>query len=187
MIDMYSEEVRQEPFPAYAEIRRLGSAVYNRSQKVWHVGRYDDAVEVLGNDELFSSEIRGFESTLIYADGAAHDRVRKLILPAFLASRIQVFDRRIQALADSLVSQFEKQGEFDFVEDLAVKIPANVVAWMLGIGAERTEEFRRWTTAIVDAGHKRLIPPGKKAGLRNSCAFGTNSPASKGKLKLWQQ
>lgn len=166
MIDLYTDTVRQNPYPAYEEIRRIGSAVYNKNRKVWHVGRYDDAVEVLSNSEQFSSVFGGFESTLIYTDGAAHDRARKLIMPAFSASRIKAIDGRLQELADGLASQAAEQNEFDFVDDLASKIPANVVAWMLGISDERVDDFRRWTEAIVEGGAKRLTPVIKKSRLR---------------------
>ena len=155
MIDMNSEEVRQNPYTAYDEVRRAGSAVYDSKRSMWYAGRYNDVSEILRNHKCFSNRETGFESTLHGADGALHTHTRNIVQPAFTAERVCELGTAIRSLVDELVACIAEQDECELIEDLAARIPAAVVAWLLGIDDTRREDIRRWSSAIVRGGTTR--------------------------------
>ena len=156
-INLITEEVRQNPYPAYDEVRRAGSAVYDPHRNLWYVGRYDDVFEVLRNNECFSNKITGVESTLLGADGTLHARARNIVRPAFTADRVAALDGAIRSFVEKLAARIAERDECELIEDFAVLIPTTGIAWMLGIDDTRPGDLRRWSAAILEStGARRL-------------------------------
>jgi cytochrome P450 len=155
MTDLYSEGVRQNPYPAYDRVRRRGSAVRDSRRNVWYVGRYVDAATVLRDAATFSNNETGVEPTLTGADGILHVRSRSLMQPAFSAARIAELDQQIHRLAVDLTERATKKGKCEYVEELASRMPAAVAAWLLGVEETRVDDICRWSRAIVLGGSGR--------------------------------
>ena len=98
-------------------------------------GRYGDAQEVFLDTERFSSELpkgRGFEKfdkymgiqVLAQTDGAAHGRIRKLLMPAFSSSSLTRLEERITELVDGMLDQIEGRAgdSFDAMRDYGARI-----------------------------------------------------------------
>ena len=151
MINLRAAAVRQNPYPAYAEVRAAGPAVRGQRGTVWYVGRHANAMDVLRDADIFSSKFDGFATTLLRQDGAAHLRVRKRLMAAFSNARINGLREPVTALANKLVKRAYNETSFDFVENIAVEVPATVIAWMLGLGNDRVSDFRRWSHSIMFA------------------------------------
>lgn len=155
MINLNSEEVRQNPFPAYEEVRRTGAAVYDSKRNIWYVGRYDDVSGILRNHECFSNRETGFEPTLHGADGTFHIRVKNIVQPAFTAERVAEMGAAIRSLVNDLITQIAERDHCELIAELASKVPAAVVAWLMGIDESRVDDIRRWSSAIVRGGTSR--------------------------------
>ena len=160
MINLNSEEVRQNPFPAYEEVRRIGAAVYDSKRNIWYVGRYNDVSGILRNHECFSNRKTGFESTLHGADGTFHTRIRNIVQPAFTAERVADLGAAVQSLVNDLITRIAERDNCElinssFITELASRIPASVVAWLMGIDETRVDDIRRWSSAIVRGGTSR--------------------------------
>lgn len=157
-IDLNSGEVRQNPYPAYDEVRRAGHAVYDPWRNLWSVGRYDDVFEVLRNNEIFSNKVTGVESTLGGADGTSHTRSRNIVRAAFSAERIAALDGAIRSLAEKLASRIAGRETCEFMGEYAVLIPTTVIAWMLGLDDTRPGDLYRWSAVIIEsAGARRHV------------------------------
>jgi cytochrome P450 len=87
-IDPYSNEVLIDPWRTYAELQRLGSAVWLTKHQMFAVTRYDSVVQALKDTSAFSSAsgvmmnddmnqvLRG---NTLCSDGADHRRLRRII------------------------------------------------------------------------------------------------------------
>lgn len=54
-IDLFSEEVLQEPYLTFKTLRDLGPAVYLTRYEMWFLGRYDQVRAALSDWQTFSS------------------------------------------------------------------------------------------------------------------------------------
>jgi len=64
-IDVYSDEVLDDPYPHYGILRELGPAVWLPRNQLWAISRHKDVREALRNHQVFSSAhgVAGNEAT----------------------------------------------------------------------------------------------------------------------------
>lgn len=115
-------------------------------------GRYQDAYEVFTDVTRFSSELpngRGFEKfdkymgiqVLAQMDGEAHDRIRKLLMPAFSSAAMEHLEGKVTHIVDSMLDQIDRAGQaFDGMKDYGAKI---IVAALLDAMLDLTEEQKQ--------------------------------------------
>ncbi len=125
------------------------------------VSRYDDVTHVLRHPEIFSSKAMGgmddpdaeafhpTQGSLIGIDPPEHTHHRAIVNRGFTPRRISALEPRIRKLADELVSAFEPRGYCDLVEEYSNPIPVAMIAELLGLPAERREDFKRWSGALI--------------------------------------
>ena len=120
------------------------------------VTRYDDVVHVLKNPSLFSSSaigmnVRGRETrTVINTDPPLHTDLRGLVNRAFTPRMVADMEPRIREITAGLLDAIAATGETDIVRDLAVPLPVTVIAELLGVDPALREDFKRWSTAVVN-------------------------------------
>lgn len=91
---------------------------------------------------------------LIMSDPPDHTRLRRLVNKGFTPKMIGQLEGRIREIATRMVDEMiaaGARGEADFVAHLACPLPVIVIAEMLGIPAERREDFKRWSDSVVGA------------------------------------
>lgn len=90
---------------------------------------------------------------LIASDPPDHTRMRRLANKGFTPKEIARLERRVRTLCeelvDALIARSRSSGGADLVADLAFPLPVIVIAEMLGIPAERRDDFRRWSNDMV--------------------------------------
>lgn len=150
-------DVRQNPYPFYAALRREAPVCYSDPPGMWLICGYDDVVSVAHRHGEFSSVAmkrqqgsgeRGVQS-VITTDPPVHTRLRGILQREFTARQLARLRPRIEVLADELVSRMLARGRFDFVEQFAIPFPVTVIAEMLGIAPERREAFKWWSDCMV--------------------------------------
>lgn len=126
------------------------------------VGRYADVHKVFSDTETFASEMPrgpGWEQFnkimdaqfVTQMDGAQHARVRRLLMPAFSARRIEQLKASILTVVDAMLDRIEANGpEFDLMGDYG----AHLVVDALLTGMVQMDERRK---AVFVAFHD-LIP-----------------------------
>ncbi len=97
-------------------------------------GRYRDVEDVFSDAERFSSHVPfgpGYEQFdkfmgarfITQMDGEQHARLRRLMMPAFGARRMQQLDERIGQIIDGLLDDIERGGrQFDGMQDYGAKL-----------------------------------------------------------------
>jgi cytochrome P450 len=159
-VDVLSPELRANPYPYYAELRRTRPVCQVDPGGMWAVSRHDDVVFVLKHPELFSSH--GFKAawqppwvgynplanSMIAMDPPAHTRLRVLVSRAFGARAVSRLEPRVRALAEELASGLSR-GEVDFIEAFAMPLPAFVIGELLGVDHALRKSFKRWGDDIL--------------------------------------
>lgn len=155
-------EVKANPYPYYAHLRRQAPVYHVEAAGLWAVSRYDDVLYVLRNPQLFSSTVLiaallgdlnpvPEAANLIASDPPVHSRLRKLVNRAFTPRLIAELEPRVREITIDLLTRVAPQGEFDLVHDLSTPLPVIVIAEMLGVEPEHRVEFKRWSDDIVHA------------------------------------
>ena len=110
------------------------------------VGRYADVHEVFSDAERFASELPkgpGYEeydkfmglTFLTQTDGAQHARLRRLLIPAFGAHRMEQIESSIAAIVEGMLDDIARAGpQFDGMTQYGAKLVIGVlVSTMMGL------------------------------------------------------
>jgi pimeloyl-[acyl-carrier protein] synthase len=159
-----------DPYPTYQEMRSTSPVYRDRRFLGWIITRYDDVAAVLRDPSVSSlrptasepvgrslasiaddvRERRDFESRwMMYLDPPEHTRLRSLVNKAFTAARVAGLRHQVQGLIDELLTRGYESGELDIVQDLAVPLPALVIADLIGLPREDHELFQTWSHGIA--------------------------------------
>src|SRR5436190_7225745 len=92
---------------------------------------------------------------LLNSDPPDHTKLRRLVQEPFTPSGIAALEPRLRTIAQELVDDLIVAGRdgavVDLVDLLAVPLPMIVIAEMMGIEAERRDDFRRWSNSMTGA------------------------------------
>ncbi|WP_126661765.1 cytochrome P450 [Haloterrigena salifodinae] len=162
-----SREGQLSPFEWYAEMRAERPVHFDEQRETWDVFRYEDVERVLKDHDTFTAN-RAFDpekssndgdsdgdedlpmlQTMISTDPPEQTRLRGVVNERFQPGAIREYQPRVAAVTEELLDDLEGEDEFDFVDEFATPLPVIVIAELLGIPAERREEFKAWSDALV--------------------------------------
>jgi cytochrome P450 len=116
------------------------------------VGRYADVHAVFSDAERFASRLPkgpGYEQYdkfmgfpfLTQMDGEQHARLRRLLIPAFSATRMEQIEASITDIIEGMLDDIERQGpEFDGMTQYGAKLVIGaLVTTMMGLDEERRQ------------------------------------------------
>ncbi len=160
--NLFAPEIRSNPYPLYAELRRNAPVCQVDPGGFWAISRYDDVLAVLKNPRLYSSE--GFllfsqkpwlprnalKDTLLAMDPPRHGRLRSLISRAFGTTALARLEPRIRACAEELTARIPTGRTVDFVETFSMHLPSIVIGTLLGLPTSTHEHFKRWANDMVN-------------------------------------
>jgi cytochrome P450 len=151
---------RANPYPAYADIRRLGPlripelnlTVFSCYRDCDDVLRHPDsasdfrkATPMEGRPDADDVDEYG-EPSFLFLDPPDHTRLRRLVSKAFVPKVVNALEPDITALVSDLLDAAAEKGEFDVVSDLAHPLPVAVICRLLGVPIENEHEFSRAST-----------------------------------------
>lgn len=167
--DPYADDVLENPFSAYEELRAISPVVKLKKYDCWAVLDYDPIVEVLNNHERYSSAagvgIDNFnkvepwrpKSIILETDPPEHDRARRVLTRVLSRPAMERMRADFTDAARSLIDTVVECGEIDGVSDLAERFPLAVFPDAVG---------------LVNEGRENLLPYGmmvfNSQGPRNS-------------------
>lgn len=176
----FSPEVRKNPYPYYAYLRRHAPVYQIPGVGFWAFSRYDDVMSMVRNPQVFSSatlyttmtgDLNPFPPNappLVGIDPPDHTRLRKLVNRAFTPRRVASLETHMREVVQHMIAQMAAQGEGDLMSDLAIPFPGIVIAELLGVPTERRADFRRWSENIVRALNGTAVPQEEYAEIRQS-------------------
>jgi cytochrome P450 len=86
---------------------------------------------------------------LISVDGERHEALRSIVNRGFTPGRIAAWEPRVRAIVAAQLRKLASGEPFDLIDDLAIPLPVTIIAEILGVGAERRADFKRWSNALV--------------------------------------
>jgi len=145
-----------DPYPAFAWMRRNQPVYRDEPSGVWGVTRYHDVKSVATTPALFSNAggIRPDQPAMPYMidmDNPDHRRRRRLVGEGFLPKAVAARRPAIGEICDYLIDLVRARGECDFVRDLAAPLPLFVIGDMLGVAPGDRPDLLRWSDDMVRA------------------------------------
>jgi cytochrome P450 len=87
--------------------------------------------------------------SLIAVDPPVHSPMRSLVNRGFTPRRIADLESRVRAIARAALAHLDGKPDFDMVSQFFVPLPVTVIAELLGVEAERSSDFKRWSDCAV--------------------------------------
>ena len=159
----FDAEVIAVPYPVYRELRDNAPAYWSREAHSWVLSRYDDVSAALADPATYSSASGIFPTPpgvdmtelflpmLIMSDPPRHTQLRQIVSRAFTPRRIASLEPHIETLVKGLLDQAPDAGSWDFVSGFAGPLPAIVIADMLGVPRDDRDQFRAWSTTLIQS------------------------------------
>jgi cholest-4-en-3-one 26-monooxygenase len=127
----------------------------------WYVMRHRDVVTVSRDPKTFSSSPSTMTSVrrddsgypiITFLDAPRHTRLRKLVFKAFAPARMAALREPIGEIVDDLIAAAVAKREFDLAEDIALRLPFEVLARLLGVPDDERRMVIDWATQTVNLG-----------------------------------
>jgi cytochrome P450 len=176
--DLMTPAALADPFPVYRRLRDDDPVHWSASYGGWLLTRYDDVVRCLKDPRLSARRSaamfermpadireqtrplqRAFTQWMLMMDPPDHTRLRALVAKALAPSLIAALRPRIHEVVDAAIAKIAPRGRFDLMRDLAVPIPAIVIAQLLGVDPEDQHLFKSWSDdlALMELGPRGFV------------------------------
>ncbi len=157
-IDVFSDEVLQDPYPHYAKLREAAPVVWLEKNNLWALTRYQTIRAALENHDVFSSKKvafnddmnRALAGTSLATDPPEHRQLRKTLLAPLTPRALRSIEDGINNKADRLVADLVRRGSFDAMGDLVRVFVHEVVSDMIGVQGVARENILRWGDAAFN-------------------------------------
>ncbi|WP_420076176.1 cytochrome P450 family protein [Streptomyces sp. JL3001] len=142
-----------------APVHRIAGADGNPA---WVVTRYQDVREALTDPRLSVDKRHAKEgnyqgltlppaldANLLNMEAPDHTRIRRLVVRAFTARRVEQLRAPIRETADRLLDALGPHGTTDLIASYAAPLPITVICDLLGVPDRHRRDFRVWTDTLV--------------------------------------
>ena len=155
-----------DPWAAYKWLRDESPVHWDPVQKLWGISRYEDVLMVEKDTAVYTSfkgsrpHIDQTENrSMIDLDDPAHQQQRKLVVRRFTPRAVRTHEDRIRALADSILDEATAGGNrsFEVIDSVASRLPAMVIAELLGYAPEQWELIRTVSETTMHAGGQTSV------------------------------
>ena len=150
MINLFSDDIRRNPFPAYEQMRQAAPVLEAPPPfDMWMVFDYDGVKRVVSDHACFTSRVPAPDNWFLFMDPPQHTKLRALISRAFTPKSITNLEPRIRELSSQLLEKLHGRPEVDLATDYATPLPMMVIAEMIGIPADDWARFRAWSDTLL--------------------------------------
>jgi len=128
----------------------------------WGVFAYDDVVDVSRHPQRFGShpntmitdtdpEGGGAGELMLNQDPPRHTQLRKLVNRGFTPRQVSLLEPRVRDLVDGILTRAVERGHFDLVADVAVELPLQVIAELVGVPEHERHTVFAWTERMMSS------------------------------------
>jgi cytochrome P450 len=175
--DPWAYEVHEDPYPIYAALREYAPVFRSEALNFCALSRHEDVLAAFKDTRRFSNDhgvsldpeswgpqaVAG--TSFLALDPPSHTRLRGLVSKGFTPRRVAELGARIRELSVQYLDPLRDAGAFDFIDELAGKVPMDVISEMLGVPRDDRAELRRRADLLVhrDEGVRGLPAEGVEA------------------------
>lgn len=156
----YDWAFHEDPYPVYQKLREEAPVYYNEELDFYALSRHEDVVQGLKNYQDFSNR-RGvaLENIDDYAlkvqfilamDPPEHMAMRGIVRKVFTPRRVAELEPYMRELSQEYLSQFPANGEVDFIEAFAGKLPMDIISEIVGVPVEDRDKVRGWANDLME-------------------------------------
>ena len=157
----YAYEIHEDPYPIYARLRDEAPLYRNDELGFWALSRHADVIAAFRDIARFSSadgvsidpSASGPHAhrsmSFLAMDPPRHGRMRGLVSRGFTPRRVADLEPRIRQLAREYIEPAVEREQFDFIADLAGKLPMDVISELIGVPHADRDEVRRLADLVV--------------------------------------
>jgi cytochrome P450 len=173
----YAYEIHEDPYPTYARLRAEAPVYRNEDGVFWALSRHADVVEGF-RDHVRLSSAHGVSldpaasgphahrtMSFLAMDEPMHGRMRGLVSRGFTPRRVLDLEPRIRELTRQHLDRALEQDAFDFIDELAGRLPMDVISELIGVPEADRDEVRRLSDLLVhrEEGTHDVPPAGVEA------------------------
>ncbi len=164
--------LRQHPELTFWAEQELPGGFAAPGPGYWALVTYDDLWHVSRNPQQFISgkganipdmtpEANEFFGSMLAMDDPRHFRLRSIVSKGFTPKEINRVEGYVRTKAEALIASVLERfpsGECDFVQEIAARMPLQIICEMMGIPAEDEDQVFHWTNTILGVGDPDLTP-----------------------------
>jgi cytochrome P450 len=155
MMNLFSDEMRRNPYPLYDQLRASSPLLRVPPPfNAWMIFDYESVKWALNDHDTFSSRVPA-PQWFIFFDPPAHTKLRALISRAFTPRMVANLEPRIRELSRQLLDQTLERGEMDLAADFSVPLAMQVIAGMIGIPLADWTRYKQWNDVILSLSYTR--------------------------------
>ena len=134
-----------DTYAKYAWLRENDPVMWDETNELWVVTRYDDIVDIEKNKHVFinSDKDKGgyrpnipADRSIIGTDDPLHVARRNLVSRRFTPRAVSQWDDEVRDTVDALLDPVLERGRGEIVAELAAPLPAQMIGLLLGFPAE---------------------------------------------------
>jgi hypothetical protein len=178
--DPYDYAFHEDPYPTYAWLREEAPVYRNAQRGFVALSRHADVLAAFRQGDLFSSAdgvsldpaATGPHAERVMSflamDDPRHFRMRSLVTKGFTPRRVAALEGRVREITQAHLATALAADALDLVDDLAGKVPMDVVSELLGVPEADRAELRRLADVVVhrEDGVSDLPPAAAEASLQ---------------------
>ncbi|MGB3440132.1 MAG: cytochrome P450 [Actinophytocola sp.] len=152
------------PYDYFARLRRepgLTKATDGEGYDFWYLVRHADVSRASKDNDTFLSGPSTMTSVrqsstglplLTFLDGPEHARLRKLVFRGFTPARLAKLEQPVDRLIAGILDEVSAKDEFDLAEEVALRLPLEVLAELIGVPKQDRLEIIEWTRHTMNVG-----------------------------------
>ncbi|MEM7465421.1 MAG: cytochrome P450 [Pseudomonadota bacterium] len=168
--DIYNprdQRLLNDPLAVFKRLQQEDPCHWCATLKSWLFTRYDDVREVLRDEAISADRITPYFESLpeaqrlgikeivkylntwvAFKDQPEHTRIRSLLNKVFTPGAIKNLRPQVEQAVDYLREPLADEQSFDFIEEFAYPLPANVILMMLGLPIEDSALLHEWSVEM---------------------------------------
>ncbi|PTR40653.1 hypothetical protein C8K38_113179 [Rhodococcus sp. OK611] len=157
----YDYDFHDDPYPTYKRLREESPIYHNPDIGFWALSRHGDVADAFKDNRRLSSAngvsldpaAYGPHAHLVMSflamDDPRHMRLRQLVSRGFTPRRVAELEGRILELTDQYLEPSLAAGEFDWIAEVAGRLPMDVISELMGVPEPDRAELRRMADLVV--------------------------------------
>ncbi len=171
--DLLDPERIAEPFKYYRRLRDEMPIHYNQRWRGWVLSTYRDVSRSLHDKRMLADTITPYfqsrlteeerrqfaltyevlNSWVVFLDPPRHTRLRRIFSKAFTPASVQTMRPVVHQLVREALDSWEGRQEIDLIADYASRLPASVIATVIGAPREDLDRFHHWADVLTNLLH----------------------------------
>ena len=127
---------------------------WDAKNAIWAVSKHADVVYASKHHEIFCSgegtrPNMPTKLSIVDMDEPRHGQLRNLINRGFKPRRVADIEARFRQFTVETMEKIQRQGQCDFVKDIAVPMPIEVIADLIGIPKTDRDKLHHWSDTMI--------------------------------------